>query len=103
MQRDRVKAYCYSDGQLHGTEFVTVMFIINEILVVKHIFFFATSHGKVPCDGIADIIRSVAAGASQQRSTQDHIVTPRICMSGQKGISVKFVFSIRQHMIMRSC
>jgi hypothetical protein len=67
----------------------------------KALFFFATSHGKVPCDGIVDIIRSVAAGASQQRSTQDHIVTPRICMSGQKGMSVKFVFTIRQHMVMR--
>jgi hypothetical protein len=64
-------------------------------------FFFATSHGKVPCDGIVDIIRSVAKGASQQRSTQDHILTPRICMSRQKGMSIKFVFSIRQHMIMR--
>lgn len=95
-----MKAFCYSDGQLHSMEFVKVMFIINEILVVKHFFFFATSHGKVPCDGIADIIRSVAAGASQQRSTQDHILTPRICMSGQKGMSVKFVFTLRQHMIM---
>ena len=85
---------------MYSTEFVTVMFIINGIFIEKH-FFFATSHGKVPCDGIVDIIRNIATGASQQRSTQDHIVTLRICMSGQKRMSVKFVFTIRQHMIMQ--
>ena len=38
--------------------------------------FFATSHGKSVCDGIGGTVKQLAARASLQHATQDHILTP---------------------------
>lgn len=39
--------------------------------------FFATSHGKSPCDGIGGTAKRLARSASLQRTTENHILTPR--------------------------
>ena len=39
--------------------------------------FFATSHGKGPCDGLGGTIKRLAAKASLQRPYNDQIMTPR--------------------------
>lgn len=38
--------------------------------------FFATAHGKGPCDGLGGTVKRLAARASLQRSSQDQITTP---------------------------
>lgn len=38
--------------------------------------FFATAHGKGPCDGVGGTVKRLAARASLQRSSQDQITTP---------------------------
>ena len=38
--------------------------------------FFATSHGKGPCDGVGGTLKRLASRASLQRTTQDQIQTP---------------------------
>ena len=40
-------------------------------------FFFATLHGKWPCDGIGGTVKRLAANASLQRPYSEHIMTPR--------------------------
>ena len=39
--------------------------------------FFATSHGKGPCDGVGGTVKRLAARASLQRLYEDQILTPR--------------------------
>jgi len=39
--------------------------------------FFATSHGKGPCDGVGGTVKRLAARASLQRPYNDQILTPR--------------------------
>ena len=38
--------------------------------------FFATSHGKSPCDGIGGTVKRLVARASLQAATSDQILTP---------------------------
>ena len=40
-------------------------------------FFFATSHGKWPCDGIGGTVKRLAAKDSLQRPYCEQIMTPR--------------------------
>ena len=40
-------------------------------------FFFATSHGKWPCDGIGGTVKTLAAKDSLQRPYCEQIMTPR--------------------------
>ena len=39
--------------------------------------FFATSHGKGPCDGVGGTVKRSAARASLQKPYNDQIMTPR--------------------------
>ena len=39
--------------------------------------FFATSHGKGPCDGVGGTVKRLAARASLQRTCDKQILTPR--------------------------
>ena len=39
--------------------------------------FFATSHGKGPCDGVGGTVKRLAARASLQRPINNQITTPR--------------------------
>ena len=47
------------------------------ILNSSNMEFFATSHGKQPCDGIGGTVKRIAAKASLQRTLKNHILTPK--------------------------
>ena len=57
--------------------------------------FFATSHGKSPCDGIGGTVKRLAARASLQATTTDHILTLEQlhmwCIKNIHGIKFFFV------------
>ena len=57
--------------------------------------FFATSHGKGPCDGIGGTVKRLATRASLQRPNEDLILTPRqfYDFARQSILSVAFSFS----------
>lgn len=59
--------------------------------------FFATSHGKSPCDGAGGTIKRTVRRASLQRTTDDHILTPiamhDFCSNQISGIKFFFVSS----------
>lgn len=56
--------------------------------------FFATSHGKSPCDGIGGTVKRLAARASLQSCTTHHILTPQeLYQWAEKYINgIKFFF-----------
>lgn len=58
--------------------------------------FFATSHGKSPCDGIGGTIKRVTARASLQRPKESHILTPlqmfEFCSTTPSLSTIKFFF-----------
>ena len=57
--------------------------------------FFATSHGKQPCDGIGGTVKRLAAKASLQRNLQNQILTPEamfeFCVNNIKGIESIYI------------
>ena len=57
--------------------------------------FFATSHGKSPCDGIGGTVKRLAARASLQATKENHILTPsdlyKWASENIKGISFRYV------------
>ena len=57
--------------------------------------FFATSHGKGPCDGIGGTVKCLATRASLQRPNEDLILTPRqfYDFARQSILTVAFSFS----------
>jgi hypothetical protein len=59
--------------------------------------FFATAHGKSPCDGIGGTIKRLVYKASLQRPSNDQILTPQsmytFCKSNIKGIHFIYVHS----------
>jgi hypothetical protein len=61
--------------------------------------FFATSHGKSPCDGLGGTLKRLTARASLQRTLSNQIITARqvfeYCKEEIKGIFVSFI-SIEQ-------
>ena len=57
-------------------------------------FFFATSHGKGPCDGIGGTDKRLAAKASLQRPYPEQIMTPRQLFQLLKTTSVALAFLI---------
>jgi hypothetical protein len=62
--------------------------------------FFATSHGKGPCDGVGGTVKRLAARASLQRPYENQIMTPRQLFEfGQSDIkSVNFIYTtLEQH------
>ena len=59
--------------------------------------FFATSHGKQPCDGIGGTVKRLAAKASLQRHLQNQILTPKamfeFCVNNIEGINrINFIY-----------
>ena len=46
--------------------------------------FFATSHGKSPCDGIGGTIKWEAANASLRATTTNQVLSPMTCLLGLK-------------------
>ena len=59
--------------------------------------FFATSHGKSPCDGIGGTVKRLVARASLQAPSQGQILNPETffqwCQSNISGIEFMFVSS----------
>ena len=57
--------------------------------------FFATSHGKSPCDGIGGTLKRLAARASLQRTKTEQILTPldmfTFCQNEVVGITCMFL------------
>ena len=58
--------------------------------------FFATSHGKSPCDGIGGTVKRVTARTSLQRARFNHILTPgdinNFCSSTPNLSAIKFFY-----------
>lgn len=61
--------------------------------------FFATSHGKGPCDGIGGTTKSLVSKASLQRVTENHILTQedmfKFCEQNIVGIHYIFVSELK--------
>lgn len=59
--------------------------------------FFATSHGKQPCDGIGGTVKRLATLASLQRDTGNHILSPqtmyKYCNENIEGINFIYISS----------
>ena len=57
--------------------------------------FFATSHGKSPCDGIGGTVKQLTARASLQHASQEQILTAddifAFCQQEIKGIDLKLI------------
>ena len=57
--------------------------------------FFATSHGKQPCDGIGGTVKRLAAKASLQRNLQNQILTLKamfdFCVNNIEGINFIYI------------
>ena len=64
-------------------------------MLQQNVFFFATSHGKSPCDGIGGTIKRMATRASLQRPYDDQIPTSvqlfEYCREHINGIDFIFI------------
>lgn len=73
--------YYFSDGAAsqykNRKNFVNLCHHDVDFGITAEWHFFATSHGKGPCDGVAGTIKRLAARASLQCSYNDQIMTPR--------------------------
>lgn len=73
--------YYFSDGAAahykNRKNFVNLCYHKQDFGISDEWHFFATAHGKGPCDGIAGTIKRLAARASLQRPYSDQIMTPR--------------------------
>ena len=70
----------FSDGSAaqykNRKNFVNLCFHKEDFGVQAEWHFYATSHGKGPCDGIGGTVKRLAAEASQQRAYHSQIMTP---------------------------
>ena len=68
----------------------------NDFGIEAEWVFFATSHGKSPCDGIGGTVKRVTARASLQRPKNSHILTPSqmfdFCSTTPSLSSIEFFF-----------
>ena len=57
--------------------------------------FFATSHGRQPCDGIGETVKRIVANASLKRDLKDQILSPQdmfnFCRDNILNITFKFI------------
>lgn len=74
------KVMYYSDGcsgqYKNYKNFLNLCHHQSDYLVDAEWHFFATSHGKSPCDGIGGTVKRLVARASLQATTSDHILSP---------------------------
>lgn len=75
------KVYYFSDGcsgqYKNKKNFCNLCYHSTDFGVSAEWHFFATSHGKGPCDGIGGTVKRLAAKASLQRPYSDQILTPK--------------------------
>lgn len=73
--------YYFSDGAAahykNRKNFINLCHHKQDFGVPAEWHFFATAHGKGPCDGIAGTVKRFACRASLQRPYCDQIMTPR--------------------------
>ena len=66
--------------QLHSTKTERTLSILHTtrktLVFLQSGIFFATSHGKGPCDGVGGTVKRLAARASLQRPYRDQLQTP---------------------------
>lgn len=93
------KLIFFSDGApaqyKNKKNFVNLCYMKSEFKVDIEWHFFATSHGKGPCDGIGGTVKRLVAKASLEKVQGDFILTPQAmfnyCDTNIKGIIFKFV------------
>ena len=74
------KYFIFLMEQLHNTRIVKTFWIfatITDFEIDAEWHFFATSHGKGPCDGVGGTIKRLAAKTSLQRPYDKQIIAPR--------------------------
>ena len=75
------KMYYFSDGAAshykNKKNFMNVCHHKSDFQVAAEWHFFATSHGKGPCDGIGGSLKRLAARSSLQRPYEEQIMTPK--------------------------
>ena len=77
-----LKKVCYfSDGASaqykNRKNFINLCHHVKDFGIPAEWHFFATSHGKGPCDGVGGTVKRLAAKASLQRPYDQQIMTPR--------------------------
>lgn len=71
------KIYYFSDGAPQQFKnFVNLYYHEDDLDIPAEWHFFATAHGKGPCDGIGGILKRLAARASLQLAIDKQITTP---------------------------
>lgn len=74
------KVFYFSDGSAaqykNHKNFTNLMKHHEDFGISAEWHFFATSHGKSPCDGIGGTVKREAARSSLQATTSNHILTP---------------------------
>lgn len=77
---DFVKIYYFSDGSSaqykNRNNFINLTYYKNDFDAVAEWHFFATAHGKGPCDGLGGSVKRLATKASLQRPYDNQIQTP---------------------------
>lgn len=93
------KIYYFSDGcagqYKNKYNFTNIYYHKKDFGVACEWHFFATSHGKSPCDGIGGVVKRATTRASLQRPYKDQILTPqemfRFCENNLKEIKFFFI------------
>jgi len=71
----------FTDGAVsqykNKSNFLNLAYHLDDFGIDAEWHFFATSHGKSPCDGVGGTVKRLAARASLQRPRDNHIMTPR--------------------------
>lgn len=94
-----IKITYFSDGAAsqykNYKNFINLCYHELDFQVKAEWHFFATSHGKGPCDGIGGTVKRLAAKASLQRVFNNQIMTPRqLYEFGKENIEgIDFIFS----------
>ena len=90
------KMYYFSDGcagqYKNCKNFINLCLHEKDFSIECSWSFFATSHGKSPCDGVGGTLKCLTARASLQRPLADQILTPtavfHYCKESVQGINV---------------
>ena len=93
------KMIYFSDGcagqYKNCKNFINLCYHLEDFAVPAEWHFFATSHGKGPCDGVGGVVKRQAAKASLQRVFNEQITTPlqlfTFCQTQLQGITFRFL------------
>ncbi|KAL1252668.1 hypothetical protein QQF64_017361 [Cirrhinus molitorella] len=92
------KVYYFSDGAAsqykNYKNFANLMHHKRDFNLNAEWHFFATSHGKSPCDGIGGTVKREAARASLQATVDGHILTANdlFTWADKNILGIKFIF-----------